>query len=141
MKLKTLYCLSTIGILTMPVGSAQATELIFQFTNPSFGGNPLNGSYLLGKAQAQNSQKAPRSVVQKPDELDQFADSLRRQILYRLSRDIIDKIFGDDDSLEAGHFELGGFEVNVIEDMEGINLIITNIETGNQTEIKLPFTP
>jgi len=37
--------------------SARADELRFGFINPSFGGNPLNSSHLLGTAQAQNTYK------------------------------------------------------------------------------------
>lgn len=133
-------CISMIGSILLSAGMAQATELVFQFTNPSFGGNPLN-TFLLAKAQAQNDKKAPAKLIEKPDQLDQFADSLQRQILYRLSRDIIDKIFGEDNSLQEGIFEVGGFEIEVIEEIDGVNVRIINIETGNQTEIKLPFTP
>jgi hypothetical protein len=35
--------------------TAWATELVYTPINPSFGGNPLNGQFLLGIAQAQNS--------------------------------------------------------------------------------------
>lgn len=38
--------------------TASANELIFQFTNPSFGGNPLNGSFLAALAEAQRSATA-----------------------------------------------------------------------------------
>lgn len=36
-------------------------NMVFQFVNPNFGGNPNNGAYLLNSAQAQNSYKDPRS--------------------------------------------------------------------------------
>ena len=35
--------------------SVKATELVYEPINPSFGGNPLNGSFLLSKANSQNA--------------------------------------------------------------------------------------
>ena len=39
-----------------------ATELVYTPVNPSFGGSPLNGAWLLGSAQAQNDKKDPDAV-------------------------------------------------------------------------------
>ena len=38
-----------------------ASELVYRPVNPSFGGNPLNSSHLLGTANAQNDYKDPAS--------------------------------------------------------------------------------
>ncbi len=38
--------------LLLATGLGQASELVYSPTNPSFGGNPMYGSYLLGSAQA-----------------------------------------------------------------------------------------
>lgn len=40
-------------------GSAMAGQLIYTPIDPSFGGNPLNGSFLMGIAQQQASRNAP----------------------------------------------------------------------------------
>jgi hypothetical protein len=45
--------------LALASGPAFASQLIYTPVNPSFGGNPLNGSYLLNKAQAENRHQAP----------------------------------------------------------------------------------
>jgi len=45
--------------LALVSGSAMASQLIYTPVNPSFGGNPLNGSFLLNKAQAENNHQAP----------------------------------------------------------------------------------
>ena len=39
--------------------AAQATELVYTPVNPAFGGNPLNGTWLLNNAQAQNDYDDP----------------------------------------------------------------------------------
>lgn len=43
---------ATLGSLVLST-SAFATEQVYHPVNPVFGGNPLNGSYLLSQAQAQ----------------------------------------------------------------------------------------
>ena len=42
--------------------AAQATELVYTPVNPAFGGNPLNGTWLLNNAQAQNDYDDPDPV-------------------------------------------------------------------------------
>ncbi len=55
-------CIAAIAGLTAP---AFATEQIYHPVSPTFGGNPLNGNFLLSTAQAQgvgpksNSQNSP----------------------------------------------------------------------------------
>jgi len=52
-----------LGTLLVFVSAAasQASELIYYPLNPSFGGSPLNGSVLLGSAQAQNKHTDPNT--------------------------------------------------------------------------------
>ena len=51
-------------VSALAVAPAQAENLNFRFNNPSFGGNPNNGSWLFGLAEAQ------RTATIDPDELD-----------------------------------------------------------------------
>ncbi len=44
---------SAVMGLFLATGSCGASELVYHPANPTFGGNPLNGSYLLSQAQAQ----------------------------------------------------------------------------------------
>ena len=51
-----------LGLWLLGLGSCglvQATELVYTPINPSFGGNPLNGTWLLNNAQAQNDFDDP----------------------------------------------------------------------------------
>ena len=60
--MKTKTFLQCTGILLLGFGSGglvQATELVYTPVNPSFGGNPLNGTWLLNNAQAQNDYDDP----------------------------------------------------------------------------------
>jgi curli production assembly/transport component CsgF len=44
---------STVLGAVLVSGPCLATQLVYHPANPTFGGNPLNGSYLLSQAQAQ----------------------------------------------------------------------------------------
>ncbi|MBN8952402.1 curli assembly protein CsgF [Rhizobium sp. 60-20] len=47
---RTIAAVSLTAAMTVP---ALAGQLVYQPTNPTFGGNPLNGSFLLSTAQTQ----------------------------------------------------------------------------------------
>lgn len=44
--------------LALATGPASAGQLIYTPVNPSFGGNPLNGSYLMSVANQENQKNA-----------------------------------------------------------------------------------
>lgn len=45
--------MAAIGLAAVTAVPALAGQLVYQPTNPTFGGNPLNGSFLLSTAQTQ----------------------------------------------------------------------------------------
>lgn len=51
--------------LVLLISPSRATQLVYHPANPTFGGNPLNGSYLLSQAQAQGL--GAKSGSQGPD--------------------------------------------------------------------------
>jgi curli production assembly/transport component CsgF len=59
----TVVAIITIGINAS--APAFASELVYHPVNPTFGGNPLNGSFLLSTAQAQG--EGTKSGAQSPD--------------------------------------------------------------------------
>eukprot|EP01155_Anaeramoeba_flamelloides_P002177 Anaeramoba_flamelloidesa1057384_5.p1 GENE.a1057384_5~~a1057384_5.p1 ORF type:complete len:101 (-),score=8.39 a1057384_5:4-306(-) len=81
--------LTALLLLSSP---AFGSELIYQPVNPSFGGSPLNGSYLLGNAQAQNDYTdSSRSGYQRPSDLERFTRSLESRLLSQLLSDVGEK--------------------------------------------------
>ena len=64
-----------------------ATELVYTPVNPSFGGSPLNGAWLLGSAQAQNDKKDPdaidRSIYERPSDLERLTSQLESSLTDR----------------------------------------------------------
>jgi curli production assembly/transport component CsgF len=59
----TIAAIIAIGIAAS--APALASEMVYHPVNPTFGGNPLNGSFLLSTAQAQG--EGAKSGAQSPD--------------------------------------------------------------------------
>lgn len=59
----TIAAIIAIGLTAS--ASAFASEMVYHPVNPTFGGNPLNGSFLLSTAQAQG--EGTKSGAQSPD--------------------------------------------------------------------------
>lgn len=55
--------LAAAAVIPLLAGSAVAGQLVYTPVNPSFGGNPLNGSFLLQKAQAGKSYAMPTDAL------------------------------------------------------------------------------
>ncbi|MBA1277276.1 MULTISPECIES: curli assembly protein CsgF [Pseudomonadaceae] len=125
----------TTGILLAGLllsSAVTATELVYTPVNPSFGGSPLNGAWLLGNAQAQNDTKDPdaidRSSLSGTSALDRFTSQLESRLLGDLLNDARDG--------KTGSVTTDDFIVNVINDDLG-NLVvsITDRLTGEVSEI------
>jgi curli production assembly/transport component CsgF len=118
-----------------------AQDFIYYPKNPAFGGNPYNYSWLLSSAQAQNDIKEtttnPYSSYS-TDPLKDFANSLNRQILSQLSRQIVLKQFGED-ALSAGTYVLGDYRIEVGDQADGLNITIIDNKTGSQTTVSVPY--
>ena len=58
-----------IAAALMIGGSAQASQLVYRPTNPSLGGDPLNGNWLLSQASAQGegASQSPGFSIDFPD--------------------------------------------------------------------------
>lgn len=121
----------TALILTLiSCGVANATEIVYTPINPSFGGNPLNGNFLLQKAQSQNAHKADSPGL---SFVEKFQDALERNIINSLTRRIADG------ELVEGVYNTGEFLVEVNSGTDGSVIVnITNIETGEVTVITIP---
>lgn len=122
--------------------TAFASEIVYRPINPSFGGNPMNASMLMSKAQAQNKHKEKR-----PEQsyADKFQDSLERSIMNKLIRQITDYANGELDEdgnpifLEDQMFSSGDYMIEVlISNPDVLTIQLTNTETGEVTIIEVP---
>ncbi|HPG40737.1 MAG TPA: curli assembly protein CsgF [bacterium] len=129
-----------LGLILFSVLPGYTTELVHTFVNPNFGGNPYNASWLLSSAQLQDKtgDKASSYSYQASDPLEDFTDSINRQILSRLSSKLVTQIFGESE-LEEGHYEIGDYTIDVIPAEQGLRIEISDPSTGGTTTIELPY--
>ncbi|KAA3610550.1 MAG: curli production assembly/transport component CsgF [Calditrichaeota bacterium] len=139
MKISRFVIVVCISFLFMS-GNLVGGEMVYKPINPSFGGNSFNGSWLLSSAQAQNNitEKITDSRLER-NELDDFKENLNRQILSRLSRELIANIFGEDSFAEEGRFELGDFIIDVLPGTDGLNINIIDVANAGETNIVIPY--
>ncbi|MBB3170062.1 curli assembly protein CsgF [Simiduia aestuariiviva] len=106
-----------------------ASELIYTPVNPNFGGNALNGSYLLGNASAQDTNKNPDlgDGYQAPSDIERFTSSLQSRLLNQLLTDV-----GNGNS---GSLQTDAFIVDLVDDGGVLTVIITDKNTNDVTEI------
>ncbi len=120
------------------VGPMTAQQLVYRPVNPSFGGDTFNYQWLLSSANAQNSIEDPNEVAQpSAGSLEQFNESLNRQLLGQLSRSAFADQFGSGD-IEPGTFTFGTLELEVIETLDGLVVNILDTNTAEQTQIIIP---
>ena len=132
-----LICGAVCALLLGNANMARASELVYTPINPSFGGNPLNGQWLLNLAQAQNKFKEERW---RREPLEEFQDMLTRQILYRMTSAIIDEAFGEyGEALQPGHYEVGNYTIDITTDGMVITVVMVDTVTGNMTTIEVPY--
>ena len=125
------------------LNTGQAQDFSYQPKNPAFGGNYLNYSWLLNSANAQNSltdpnQQATARTTTSRSSLDNCTESLNRQLLSQISRQLITNQFGEF-GLEEGTYQLGDFEVTVVPGLDGLSITIIDYANGGQTQITIPY--
>lgn len=136
---KFLSLLSLVFLFQHGVVKAQAFQ--YRPSNPVFGG-VYNYNGLLSSAQAQDTNKDPTAktaaaVRADPNSASEFSANLQRQLLSRLSRQLLDQQFGEG-TLQEGSFQFGDLQVDVSEGAEGIIIRIIDAKGGEST-ITVPF--
>ena len=108
--------------------SSMATQLVYTPVNPAFGGNYLNGTYLLANAQAQNDHQSSSGYVA-PTALDRLASSLQSRLMSQL--------FNDAANGGEGYLKTDDFEINVVNEDGSLLVHITDLLTGETTIIEV----
>jgi len=129
------YILILLGVVFCAVGEAQ--DFVYKPINPAFGGDSYNYSWLISQAESQNKLKDPDAANQNEDPLANFQDDLNRQILYQLSRKLVDDQFGDGELL-PGVYDVGDYHIQVTEGADGVSVSILDVVQGGQTSVTVP---
>lgn len=108
-------------------------NMTFQFTNPNFGGNPNNGSFLLNEAQAQNSYEDPNFEddfgIETPTALDNFTQAIQSQLLGGLLTNI--------NTGKPGRMVTNDFIVDIANTDGQLRLNVTDRKTGKTSTIEV----
>lgn len=122
---------------------ACAGTLIYTPTNPSFGGNPLNGSTLLSTAQAQNqhlpSSNSGSSGSTSLTQAQIFAQQLTSQLYASLANSITQAIFGSS-SAQSGTYSFAGTTIQYVRNGDGTVTITIN-DGSTITSVTVPGSP
>jgi curli production assembly/transport component CsgF len=107
-------------------------DLIYQPINPSFGGDPFVGSYLLGKAQAQDTNTDPSSRnFQSLSSTDRLLQSLESRLISQLISDV------SRGEVSEGSFDSDEFGVVVSDNSGQLVVRVVDKVTGDVTEISV----
>lgn len=119
-------------------GQAVASELIYYPRNPSFGGNPAYGHVFLNSALATKTHTDPglddQTGIEQKTPLEQFNETLERQVVNRLTTAATSKIIGPNGQLIPGNLETDNFIINIADIGNGmLNVTTTDKVTGAST--------
>ncbi len=128
-------------LVLFAAADVSAQQLVYTPVNPSFGGYYFNGQTLLSEAQAQNGFTCRFQLSYNPysqNPLDDFKNSLNRQVLSQLSRQLLTNTFGEA-GLTEGHYDLGDYSIDITPGSDGVHIDIFDTGTGDQTTVVLPY--
>jgi curli production assembly/transport component CsgF len=128
-----------IGLIILAFSQVlKAQDFVYKPINPAFGGDSYNYTWLLSSAESQNKLKDPEAQSSYDrDPLADFQEDMNRQILYNLSRKLVDDQFGED-ALEPGVYDVGSYHIEVSEGADGLNVTILDAASGTQTSVIIP---
>jgi curli production assembly/transport component CsgF len=124
--------------LLIVLPESRATELVYTPVNPSFGGSPLNGSFLLNQAESQNKFK---NKVEDPDPFEDFQESVQRRILGVIANQVSDSIVTSDGKWKKGVSTVGGYTITVDVVGDEVNITMSDPLTGRGTTVTVPYIP
>jgi curli production assembly/transport component CsgF len=126
-------------VLLSSITTLKAQDFTFKFINPAFGGDTFNYQWLLSSATEQNTYTDPAaSSSSSKTTLQDFTDSFNRMILSQLSRSLFNQQFGEN-GLQPGSYSLGDFQIDISDIGSGLQIVITDNTTNDQTIISVPY--
>jgi len=133
--------LLALVVMASPLATP-ASELVYTPVNPTFGGSSLNGSTLLGQAQAQDKFKDPTtassSLSTQKTALQRFNDNLQQAVLSRIASSVTGGITDANGKLIPGTIQTTSFTIDVADLGSGLlSITTTDKATGQQTSFQI----
>lgn len=137
-RVRVLAVVPVFVLLALVAAPAAGQQFVYQPKNPAFGGSYLNYSWMLQSAEAQKDpeESAVSRFTRSP--FDDFEQSLQRQVLSQLSRELVFNRFRDLDLTQEGRFDLGDYVVEVTPGLNGLSIRVLDVLTGDESVITIP---
>lgn len=135
---KLFYILAFFAFCSILPQEAFSQDLIYKPVNPSFGGNTFNYNWLLNSAQVQDLTEDTRQEEGSRNSLNDFTESLNRQLLSQLSRQLVTAQFGET-GLQEGQYTIGSYNIDVSNTLDGLSITVFDTSVGDQTQIIIPY--
>ena len=133
--------LAGVSLAALADRPAVASQLVYTPINPSFGGNPFNGPYILGQASANNykflQNKSAQSQQSGPNAAQQFQQQITSALLSQVATQVSQQILGTNAN-KSGTFNFNGEIVQFNRAGGQVNIAITDAATGGTTTIQIP---
>ncbi|UMB61867.1 curli assembly protein CsgF [Lutibacter sp. A80] len=127
-----------VALLISAPSLLYSQNIVYKPINPFFGGETFNYQQLLASANAQNDFEEDNGFdFDQGSDLENFTESLNRQLLNSLSQDLFQEEFGDT-SLTEGTYVFGSLVVEISPSTDGLSVNILDTSTGEQTNIIIP---
>lgn len=143
----TMKKITLLLLLLLGAGLASAQQLSYRPQNPAFGGYYFNAQWLQSSAQAQDKLKDPNATDlnssrfgqtnTSANSLNDFSQTLSRQILNRISTQLLTNQFGEE-QLQEGTYQYGDLRVDVTNGANGVNIRIVDGQ-GGETTVTVPY--
>ena len=146
--------LGTIFLISiLAISNPMQADEVFKFKNPSFSGQGTGAHYLTIENQEHSRKKAikdameaARKAAERAEDnttMAKFIRNLESRIYAQLSKQLVESMFSNDDSVRFGSFTLEGNVVTyeVITNDDGTEYIKMTIvgEDGTTTVIEIPI--
>lgn len=134
-------CAAALTGLVATAMPATAGQLVYTPVNPSFGGSPLSGSYVLGLATSNNyrfqQNPANKQQLTGPNARQQFTQQITSALLSQIASTVSQQILGSN-AKDSGTFNINGEIINFNRVNGQINISITDAASGANTQIQIP---
>ncbi len=151
-KLVIAQIVCVIGLLLFAAifaSNVYADEMVHKFKSPSFSGVGTSAHYLTIENQEFNRKEAIKAEIKAYNEklardaenttLARFIRNLESRVYAQLSRQLVDKLFGENPST-SGIIELMGNTIEyVVDETSGLITLKITDSDGNTTEITVPI--
>ena len=139
---------SLLPLILLLASSAQASDLVYQFKNPSFSGQNAGSQWLTIDNQEASRKKTLQDKLeaklkaeadaQANSILNRFMNNLQSRIYSQLAQQLTNNLFGQQGD-QTGSFDLEGNSIVYTKNADSISLTITDPQ-GSVTTIKVPTT-